>query len=420
MSLVQKRDSIQGMSTTLPAGRARAFRRRPLLPTVVAACASLASVGGQETIRIHGSDTMGILNRELAAAYARKEPAVKVMVQSPGSERGITALIGGEADIAASSRPMKEPEKAKFEQKHGRAPQEIVVALDGLGVYVHDNNPVSQLTMDQVAKILAGEIRNWREVGGLNQPIHIYNRDVHSGTRTFVQEHVLGTRKFSPLAHDVSSTPLLMAAVARNQNAIGYGGVAYAQGAHIVKLAARAGEPGVWPGREEVAAGRYPLSRALYFYVNPITLAAEERAFLDWVLGPEGREVVTFVGYYPPPPPGQQAKPGAPTRLLPDNLKQHGFEFDVAVAGAGAARPDQVDVSITFAAGGQAIQRMKQLSVRIGDDAELPLTLDASRSLRFTLRRSMLGKTVVHLAEGEPARDGATYTLAIADFTAGR
>lgn len=374
----------------------------------------------QETIRINGSDTMGILNRELAAAYAKKQPAVKITVQGLGSERGITALIAGEADIAASSRPMKEQEKRVFEERHGRAPQEVVVALDGLGVYVHDNNPVSQLTMDQLAKILAGEIRNWRDVGGLNQPIHIYNRDLDSGTRTFVQEHVLGSRKFSPLAHDVSSTTLLMAAVARNQNAIGYGGVAYAQGAHIVKLAVRAGEPGVWPGREEVAAGRYPLSRALYFYVNPITLAAEERAFLDWVLGPDGREVVTFVGYYPPPPVGKPAKLGAPTRLLPDNVKQHGFECEVAVAGAGPSKPDQVEVTITFGGNGQAIRRIKALSVRIGDDVELPLALDARRSLKFTLRRAMLGKTVVSLAENEGERGGASYSLGLADFTAAR
>ena len=174
----------------------------------------------RNVVTIHGSDTMLILNKELAAVYNRRNTPLKFNIVGGGSELGIKALLEGKTDIAATSRAMKESEKAAFEQRTGKRPMEIVIALDVIGVYVHNNNPVTRLTLSQLKGILAGEIRNWRDVGGLDRRINFYNRDRNSDTRVFIRDHMLAGKPFSTLAREVSSTSMVAACVARNQGAI--------------------------------------------------------------------------------------------------------------------------------------------------------------------------------------------------------
>jgi phosphate transport system substrate-binding protein len=376
-------------------------------------------------IKIHGSDTMLILNRELAAEYGHHDASVKFNVLGGGSGRGIAALLEGRTHIAAASRAMKEKEKAAFEAKTGRRPREIVVALDGIGVYVHNNNPVGSLTLAELEGIFSGRTRNWSQVGGLDRRIDIYNRDKYSGTRAFIQEHVLGGRSFSDLAREVSTTAMLISCVSRNQGAIGYGGIAYSQGSHIIRVAERPGEVGVWPSRENVSSGEYPLSRPLYFYVDPESMDRTVRSFLDWVTSPGGQHVVTFVGYYPAPDAVAEAVPPEeqpvishePVLLTPENMKLHGFDLAITRRDhSGGTRPGQSSLEVRFSLAGHSIQRIRRMSIRIGEDAVIPLNLGPDLSVRFALRKGLIRSSSLYLSEAGAPRDGAIYVVQLSAF----
>jgi len=384
---------------------------------------SPALVRPQRTITINGSDTMVILNREWAAEYTKQKPSVKFEVIGGGSGLGIEALMEGKTDIAAASRPMKESEALAFERKRGVRPRELVVGLDGVAVYLHNHNPVNNLTLAQLSGILRGEIRNWKEVGGLDRRIDVYNRDRFSGTRAFVQGHVLGGASFTSLAHEVSSTALLTACVSRSQGAIGYGGVAYSQGAHIIRLAAESGEIGIWPSRENVTSGAYPLSRALYFYLDPTSVSEELQAFLDWVMSPEGQEIVTLVGYYPAssapsfPAEGDSPKSGKVIRLTPESMERNGFEISIASEEVeGGLDPDRARVLVRFEPTGTSIRRVRSITLSIGQYADVPLVLDAEGRASFILRKPLLRTTSILLEERDRPAKGARWILPLAEF----
>lgn len=251
-----------------------------------------------ETVWVEGSDTMLILGREWAREYREEQRGTRVRVSGGGSGRGIDALLRGKVDLAAASRKMKDSEKTVFRKRTGHDPAEIVVALDGIGIYVHEHNPVTQLTFGQLAAVLNGQLTNWRLVGGYDRTIHVYTRDEHSGTRAFLREHVLAGGDFAEDAQEVSTTSMMTAAVSRDQGGIGYGGIAYAPAAKVVKLAIAKDGKALWPSRENVSRGNYPLSRPLHYYVDPGRLSAAARDYLSWVLSPEGQKVVVFVGYF--------------------------------------------------------------------------------------------------------------------------
>jgi phosphate transport system substrate-binding protein len=344
-----------------------------------------------------------------------------------GSELGIAALLEGRTDIAATSRPLTESEKAVVKQRTGMRPQEIVIALDAIGVYVHNNNPITRLTLSQLKDILTGEIRNWRDVGGMNRRVDIYNRDKNSGTRSFIQDYVLAGQSFSTLALEVSSTPMVTACVARSQGAIGYGGIAYSHGARIIRMANNPREDGVWPSQENVSSGNYPLSRPLYFYIHPTSLNDNLGSFIDWLRSSEWQSIVTSAGYYPAPSTKatelssivkrQPVINREPVLLTRENMKQYGFNLDVTLRDEDdKLRPGQVMLTIRFKSDRPAIQRIKSLSLRIGEDVTIPVSLRTDLTMEFALRKSLIGKTSLTLIEARTPQDDAVYIVHLIVF----
>lgn len=127
---------------------------------------------------------MAVLDQQLTARCMAATPEVEFDVEGRGSETGFLALLEGSAEIAASSRPIRETERERFVEQLGAVPDEIVVALDGISAYVHRSNPVSRLSTAQLRDIHTGKIRSRSEVGGRNARIDFYNRDRNSGTRS--------------------------------------------------------------------------------------------------------------------------------------------------------------------------------------------------------------------------------------------
>src|SRR5690606_9592145 len=136
-------------------------------------------------------------------------------------------------------------------------------------VYVHESNPIKQLSLEQLQSIFTGKVRNWKEVGGTDQPITIYSRENSSGTYEFFKEEVLKGRDFAASAQAMPGTAALLQAVARDPKAIGYGGAAYGQGAKHILVSKESGGKGVEPTEENILNQEYPIWRYLFIYVNP-------------------------------------------------------------------------------------------------------------------------------------------------------
>jgi phosphate transport system substrate-binding protein len=266
--------------------------------TILALAAALVPVlGHAQGVTVKGSDTMVILAQRWAENYMKANASKRVQVTGGGSGIGIAALINGTTEIANASRPMKEAEKAKVRDRFNVLPSEIAVARDGLAVYVHESSPVQQLTLEQLRSIYAGDAKNWKEVGGADAPIVLYSRENSSGTYVFFKDNVLKGDDFAASAQTLPGTAAVVNATAKEKNGIGYGGAAYAKGVKEVKIVGKDGQAYL-PNAENVASGKYPLSRDLFMYTRGKPSGAAKE-FIEYCLSPAGQAVVTTVGYFP-------------------------------------------------------------------------------------------------------------------------
>jgi len=256
------------------------------------------------SIQIKGSDTMVNLGQAWAEVFMEKNPSDFVAVTGGGSGTGFSSLISGTCDIAMSSRNIKEKEIA-LAQKKGINPDEIKVALDGLAVVVNPNNQIGKLTVDQLAGIFTGRIKNWNELGGKNEKIVILSREVNSGTHVYFKEHVLrkmdpnSKEEFAPGALMLSSSQAIADEVATNPAAIGYYGMGYISSKQKpVAVAKDESSEFIAPSIENVLEGSYPISRPLFLYINgePAGLV---KKFIDFVLSKEGQNLVTATDFVP-------------------------------------------------------------------------------------------------------------------------
>ena len=259
---------------------------------------AFGSERSEHTITIKGSDTMVILGQRWAETYMQHNPGVTVQVTGGGSGTGIAALINGGTDICESSRPMTDKERESILAKHGKAVQEIAVALDGLAIFLNDANPVSELSLAQLESIYRGKLTDWKDAGGTAGPIVCYGRENNSGTYAYFKEHVLKNRDFATQVQTLPGTAAVINAVLKDKQGIGYGGIGYAKGVKAISVIGKEGEKAVAPTMDNVVSGAYPISRKLFFYTvgEP---AGEAKAFITWALGDEGQQVCKEVGYYP-------------------------------------------------------------------------------------------------------------------------
>ncbi len=257
-----------------------------------------------DSLQIKGSDTMVNLVQGWAEAFMEKNPDDFIAVTGGGSGTGIAALINGTCEVAMSSREIKEKEIALAEKK-GVHPKKISVALDGLAVVVHKDNPVSNLTIDQLADIFTGRVTNWKEVGGNDMQIVLLSREVNSGTHVYFKEHVLrkgdaaSKEEFSPEALLLPSSQAIADEVQHNSGTLGYYGMGYISKEHKAISVAKDAQSGyVYPTVEDVVSGKYPISRPLFIYVNG-ELDGSAKKFIDFVLSDEGQALVVTLDFVP-------------------------------------------------------------------------------------------------------------------------
>jgi phosphate transport system substrate-binding protein len=262
-------------------------------------------------IRITGSDTMVNLVQAWAEHYKDVRPAVSIQVAGGGSGVGLAGLVDGTLDIAAASREMTDDERQRANVRHGVVPTGFTVALDALAVYVHKDNPLGELSIEELAEIYGerGRIVKWAQLGVRNpacasdQIIRV-GRQNSSGTYAHFRDVVLGGRREYRLGSiDQSGSKDVVALLSRTPCAIGYSGIAFATpGVKVLKLSIRRGHTSVAPGPVTVVAGSYPLARPLYLYTAREP-TGQVKAFLDWVRGREGQQIVQELGFVPVPRP---------------------------------------------------------------------------------------------------------------------
>lgn len=248
-------------------------------------------------ITVKGSDTMVILSQKWAEIYMKKHPETTIQVTGGGSGVGIAALINGSTDIANSSRPIKPSELEKIKTKYKKSGIEIACAKDGLSIFLNKANGVNELSIQQLGDIFSGKITNWKEVGGADAKIQLYGRESSSGTFEFFKEHVVKT-DFSPTCQTLPGTAAIINAVKKDKYGIGYGGAAYAEGVKDCKVKKDAKSKGVLPTAATIKNKTYPIARYLFMYLKSKP-TGDTKAFIDWILSPEGQKVIVEVGYYP-------------------------------------------------------------------------------------------------------------------------
>jgi len=250
-----------------------------------------------DKIVVKGSDTLVILAQKWAEVYMKSNPSTAIQVTGGGSGVGISALINGGTDIANASRKMKQTEKDKLKARYNTLGVEVACAKDGITVYLHPSNKVKELSIDQLGKIFRGEITNWKEVGGADADIKLYGRENSSGTYVFFQENVV-KGDYASTCQTLPGTAAVVNAVKKDVNGIGYGGAAYAEGIEICKVKKDAKSPAYEANAQTIAKNQYPISRYLYMYVRNRPTGAM-KAYIDWILGPEGQKLVVETGYFP-------------------------------------------------------------------------------------------------------------------------
>ncbi len=257
----------------------------------------LATCTPRALVNIKGSDTVLPVSQALAEAFLDRYGAPLISVTGGGSGVGIAALLNRDTHIAMSSRSLKLAERLRIQQQK-RLIVEDTIAWDVLAVCVHPSNPVQTLSRAQLAAIYAGEIRNWKALGGPDLAIVPYSRESSSGTFEFFREHVLRGKDFAPDVRLIAATGTLVQSLAQTPGSIGYLGVAYLT-PEIKALAISSEEqPAALPAQSKAALARYPLARPLYYYYDA-AFSETVRPFLTFVHSPEGAAVIAKVGYIP-------------------------------------------------------------------------------------------------------------------------
>ena len=253
------------------------------------------------SITVKGSDTLVILAQKWAEVYMGQNSGVKIQVTGGGTGTGFAALQNQSTDLCNASRKIKANEIATCVKAFGKRPTEYKVAVDGLSIYVSADNPVKELSLDQLEAIFTGKVRNWKDVGGADGPITVYSRENSSGTYEFFKEHVLKGKDFVSSAQTMPGTAAVLQAVANDKTGIGYGGAAYGAGAKHIGVKSDAAAAGIEPTEENVLSQKYPIWRYLYVYVNPALDKGEVASYLNWIRSADGQKVVKDVGYFPLP-----------------------------------------------------------------------------------------------------------------------
>ncbi len=262
-----------------------------------------------------GSDSLANLMTLWAEEFKKQYPNVNIQIQAAGSSTAPPAMTEGTANMGPMSRPMKDSEIQAFEEKYGYKPTAVPVAIDALAVFVHKDNPIPSLSIEQVDAIFsstrlcggAQDIKTWGDLGltgeWASKPLQLFGRNSVSGTYGYFKEEALCKGDFKPNVNEQPGSASVVQSISSTLNAIGYSGIGYRTSSVRAVPLSKGGE--AYEANEENAlAGKFPLSRFFYVYVNKAPnqpLSPLDAEFIKLMLSQQGQEVVMKDGYIPLP-----------------------------------------------------------------------------------------------------------------------
>lgn len=279
------------------------------------------------TLKIHGSDTMYPLLTRLSTEFRRRQPLVSIDIKGGGSAKALADFLripasekakeekAGQIFVVSSSRELMPSEIRQFSAGHGHDPVGIPVAVDAVAVYVHRDNPIEGLTLDQVDAIFSlsrnrgypVELESWGQLGlsagWQNAPIRTFGRDRRSGTRTFFQEHVLAGGEFKSSIQEEPGAASVILALSQSPLGIAFNGLGlHSSMVRIVPLTEKKDTSFVVPSDATIADQTYPLRRVLYLYLDASSVASLNpvaKEFVSFITSREGQEAVIRAGFFP-------------------------------------------------------------------------------------------------------------------------
>lgn len=239
------------------------------------------------TVSTDGSTSMEKVIMSLGESFQAENKGITVGYNPTGSGSGITAVSEGRCDIGLVSRALKDDEKAS-------GLKETVLALDGIAIIVNPENKVSDLTVEQIAKIYTGEITNWKDVGGDDAEIVLIGREAGSGTRDGF-ESITGTKDSCKYRQELTSTGDVITTVAGNPNAIGYASLA-----SIKDTVKAISVNGVAPSEATVSDGSYEVQRPFVLVTKEgVELSKAAQLFFDYATGKDAADIISAAGAVP-------------------------------------------------------------------------------------------------------------------------
>ena len=384
-------------------------------------------------LRIQGSNTIGAaLGPALVEGMLRQQGLVKIHSETPdranelrivgetaqgrrvevelaahGSSTGFSALKTGNADLAASSRPIKDREVTDLQPlgdlKSPRAEQ--VIAIDGLAIILHPQNPLNQLDTEQLARIFSGEVKTWEELGGSGGTIHLYARDDQSGTYDTFKELVLSGhgKTLSSAGKRFESSEQLSDSVSLDPQGIGFIGLPYVRQAKAVAIVDGQSQA-MLPLNSLIATEDYPLSRRLFFYLPPAGKNPWAEALVAFAQSSQGQAIVAANGFIAQT---VQAMAVTPNALMPEGyqgLSRHAqrltvnFRFEEGSASLDNKARQDLSRVLDYIKQHDKIDRQVTL-VGFGDAKSDPARADLLSKLRAMAVRRELVKSGVVLRE---------------------
>jgi len=261
-------------------------KEEPATTASAAASAEATEAALSGTVATNGSTSMEKVIAALSEAFMAKNPDVTVTYDATGSGAGITAATDGTADIGLSSRNLKTEETGL---------DATVVALDGIAIIVNKSNTVTDLSLEQIAGLAKGEITNWKEVGGPDTPVVFVGREAGSGTRDGF-ESIVDVKDACKYEQELTSTGAVIAAVAANENAIGYASLSA-----VDETISAIQVGGVDCTEETVLDGSYAIQRNFNIITKQgAELSAAAKAFIEFALSDEAATIIKNAGAIPP------------------------------------------------------------------------------------------------------------------------
>jgi phosphate transport system substrate-binding protein len=255
----------------------------------------------EKSIKIKGSDTEVNLAVVLAESFHDQKPDIFVSISGGGSGLGIASLLNGNADIANSSRRIKEEEMLLFHRK-GIEIDSFVFAQDAIAFVISNELAIDSISTKTLSEILNGSCRNWKSLTGTDKPINIYGRQSNSGTYDFVKEILC--IEFTPYAKQMNGNAQILEAIKADHSGIGYVGSGYVanisgDGLKVLSVYSDIHPTAVSPlNREMIAAGKYYFQRPLFQYYKSSSYQ-KIKPFLDFEKTKQGQKIIQNSGYYP-------------------------------------------------------------------------------------------------------------------------